>query len=179
MKGAMDIFWRQGFKATNLPDLLKAMGLTRGSFYKAFGDKEKVYLGALEMYDQQVISGTVQKLGSCRGGAASDCLLQLFSGSGDGRRGCFLCNAIVELGADNAKVADKANAMTDRLRGAILDVLMRYDVTGRAGDAAQTADLILHLYFGYQALGKAGESGQDWSVYLEQLVDNSPKGLPG
>lgn len=173
MKGAMDIFWRQGFKATNLPDLLKAMGLTRGSFYKAFGDKEKVYLGALEMYDQQVISGTVQKLGSCRGGAASDCLLQLFSGSGDGRRGCFLCNAIVELGADNAKVADKANAMTARLRGAILDVLLRHGIKGRAADAAQTADLILHLYFGYQALGKAAECTSDWQGHLQGLLDHA------
>ena len=36
LDGAMHIFWRQGYGATNLPDLLNAMGLTRGSFYKAY-----------------------------------------------------------------------------------------------------------------------------------------------
>ena len=54
--GAMQIFWRQGYKATNLPDLLAAMGLTRGSFYKAYGDKQAVFLEALDHYDREVVS---------------------------------------------------------------------------------------------------------------------------
>ena len=63
LEGAMQIFWRQGYGATNLPDLLKAMGLTRGSFYKAFGDKRSVYLEALKRYDENNISAAVQLLG--------------------------------------------------------------------------------------------------------------------
>ncbi len=59
VEGAMQIFWRQGYGATNLPDLLTAMGLTRGSFYKAFKDKRAVYLAALQRYDEQVIGGAV------------------------------------------------------------------------------------------------------------------------
>ena len=67
LKGATDIFWRQGYKATNLPDLLAAMGLTRGSFYKAFRDKESVYLQALDHYDRSVVTPTVNRLDMCYG----------------------------------------------------------------------------------------------------------------
>ena len=63
LRGAMDVFWTQGYRATNLPDLLKAMGLTRGSFYQAFGDKEAAYLNALDYYDSDIIK-EVDALGS-------------------------------------------------------------------------------------------------------------------
>ena len=62
LNGAMEIFWRQGYKATNLPDLLSAMGLTRGSFYKAFHDKRAVYLDVLDLYDESVVQGAVDML---------------------------------------------------------------------------------------------------------------------
>ena len=43
-----------------------------------------------------------------------------------------------------------------------------------AGDAAQTADLILHLCFGYQAMGKSGAPQGDWSRHLVGLVGEMP-----
>ena len=171
----MDIFWRQGYLATNLPDLLDAMGLTRGSFYKAFKDKERAYLAALDHYDTHVISTAVRALQGCATPEAQDCLSLLFTSAKDPRRGCFICNAMVELAPDNPSVAAKANAMTSRLRDAILEVLTRYGISGRTGDAVATADLILHLYFGYQAMGKAGARNIDWASHLRELLwSNDP-----
>ena len=171
VQGAMEIFWRRGYLATNLPDLLIAMGLTRGSFYKAFRDKESAYLAALDHYDKVVVSKAVQALGNCTGPDANSCLSLLFAPAKDPRRGCFICNAMVELAPDNSSVSDKANAMADRLRVAIHGVLERYGARGRAGDAAETADLILHLYFGHQAMGKSGGHGADWAGHLRHLLD--------
>ena len=167
IRGAMEIFWRQGYKATNLPDLLDAMGLTRGSFYKAFGDKESVYLATLDHYGREVISAGETMLASCNDATASDCLSRLFDAATDAKKGCFLCNAIVELGADNADVAERCSLMTGRLRNAIRGVLVRYDASATPDT---TADLILHLYFGYQALGKAGGMRADWKRHLDDLI---------
>ena len=172
LDGAMDIFWRQGFKATNLPDLLTAMGLTRGSFYKAFGEKESVYIAALDRYDQRVISKGVAALDACEGPRAEDCLSLLFSGGADQRRGCFICNAMVEMAPDNPVVARKASAMADRLRDAIQRVLDRHGVAGGGGKTA-TADLVLHLYFGQQATGKAGYGGLNWRAQLSRLLQDT------
>lgn len=168
--GAMEIFWRNGYVATNLPDLLNAMGLTRGSFYKAFKDKETAYLAALDRYDEAVVSKAVQALETCESDDPETCFSVLFSSSKDVRRGCFICNAMVELGPDNPSVAQKANAMAERLRKAILGVLVKRDVVGSAKNAVTTADLILHLYFGHQAIGKGGENLDDWQTHLHGLL---------
>lgn len=170
IEGAMTIFWRQGFQCTNLPDLLRAMGLTRGSFYKAYRDKESAYRAALDRYDMTVVSSTVQTLENCDAPDADGCLSKLFTGNPDPRRGCFICNAMVELAPDDPVVAAKANAMADRLRGAILAVLSRYGAVGSTGEAAKTADLILHLYFGHQAMGKSGGASSDWQAHLRGLL---------
>ncbi|MCV6546005.1 MAG: TetR/AcrR family transcriptional regulator, partial [Cohaesibacter sp.] len=81
LHGAMDIFWVQGYAATNLPDLLKAMGITRGSFYKAFVDKRSVYLAALDFYDQNVVSSAVTLLQNASEPTLTANLMLLFGGS--------------------------------------------------------------------------------------------------
>ena len=170
LKGATDVFWRQGYKATNMPDLLRAMGLTRGSFYKAFRDKESTYLRALDFYDTHVLSGAVARLDACGGPDTWTCLAPLFKGPADGRWGCFICNAMVERAPDSPAVAARTNAMAARLRDAIAGVLRRSGA-GRPGeDPAETADLILHLYFGHQAIGRAGAAGADWAARLRHLL---------
>ena len=47
---AMDVFWRKGFEGTSLADLTKAMGINPPSLYAAFGDKEHLFLEAVERY---------------------------------------------------------------------------------------------------------------------------------
>lgn len=47
---AMEIFWTQGYEATSYTDLTTHVGLHPGSLYRAFGDKQAIFLRALEHY---------------------------------------------------------------------------------------------------------------------------------
>ncbi|HTU68968.1 MAG TPA: TetR/AcrR family transcriptional regulator [Candidatus Baltobacteraceae bacterium] len=47
---AAGVFWRAGYEATSIPELEAATGLGRGSLYNAFGDKERLFLAALDRY---------------------------------------------------------------------------------------------------------------------------------
>jgi len=47
---AMRVFWRKGYNGTALSDLTQAMGINRPSLYAAFGNKEKLFLRALDRY---------------------------------------------------------------------------------------------------------------------------------
>ena len=49
----MHLFWRQGYEATSVSDLTRAMGINPPSLYAAFGDKEQLYLEALGRYQQR------------------------------------------------------------------------------------------------------------------------------
>ena len=46
----MELFWRQGYEATSIADLTRAMGNNPPSLYAAFGDKERLFLEAVERY---------------------------------------------------------------------------------------------------------------------------------
>lgn len=47
---ALELFWRQGYEGTSLADLAAAMGINRPSLYAAFGNKESLFLKALDRY---------------------------------------------------------------------------------------------------------------------------------
>jgi AcrR family transcriptional regulator len=50
LQRAMELFWRQGYESTSINDLTSALEITAPSLYAAFGDKERLYLEAVERY---------------------------------------------------------------------------------------------------------------------------------
>jgi len=50
LERAMHLFWQKGYESTTVHDLTLAMGITAPSLYSAFGDKEQLYLEAVERY---------------------------------------------------------------------------------------------------------------------------------
>ena len=54
---AMRLFWRHGYDGTSLRDLGQELGLKPGSLYAAFGDKQSLFLRALDRYCQGQAAG--------------------------------------------------------------------------------------------------------------------------
>src|SRR5436309_14908630 len=52
LEQAIDVFWRHGYEATSISDLTSAMGINPPSLYAAFGDKETLFMEAVERYQQ-------------------------------------------------------------------------------------------------------------------------------
>lgn len=50
LEKAMHVFWERGYDAASISDLTAAMGITPPSLYTAFGDKEHLFLEAVEFY---------------------------------------------------------------------------------------------------------------------------------
>jgi TetR/AcrR family transcriptional regulator, transcriptional repressor for nem operon len=50
---ATEVFWKRGFEATSIGDLVEALGIGRQSLYDTFGDKHALYLAALDRYRQR------------------------------------------------------------------------------------------------------------------------------
>jgi AcrR family transcriptional regulator len=49
---AVRLFWERGYEGTSLADLTDAMGISKPSFYAAFGDKEQLFRRALDRYTE-------------------------------------------------------------------------------------------------------------------------------
>jgi AcrR family transcriptional regulator len=50
LEKAMHVFWERGYEGASVADLTAAMGITPPSLYTAFGDKERLFLEAMEAY---------------------------------------------------------------------------------------------------------------------------------
>jgi AcrR family transcriptional regulator len=50
VEAAMGVFWEKGYEGASLRDLTKAMGIDRKSMYLTLGDKEALFLKALDRY---------------------------------------------------------------------------------------------------------------------------------
>lgn len=50
LERALTVFWRKGYEGASLPELTRAMGISRPSMYAAFGNKEQLFRRALDRY---------------------------------------------------------------------------------------------------------------------------------
>jgi TetR/AcrR family transcriptional repressor of nem operon len=122
----MELFWRQGYKATTVRDLAGAMGINHFSLYDTFGDKQALYVKAIERYRERVTGELIELLGrgeGLRAIAAYFARLAELLSSPAGRRGCLVQNATVERAALDPAVAVRTRAanraVEDALHGAL------------------------------------------------------------
>ena len=52
LDAALAVFWRNGYQGASMTELTQAMGISKPSLYTAFGNKEQLYLTALERYHE-------------------------------------------------------------------------------------------------------------------------------
>lgn len=146
LDGAMNAFWKRGYEATSLTDLMDATGLAKGSIYKAFDDKHNLFMRALKRYLDQVYQDTIQTLE----GTASPTeglrqwLTTLIFGichDQESQRGCFAINSVVELAPHDEEVAQILEAHFNRMRHVITQLIERGQKTGEFQTAQAARDL--------------------------------------
>ncbi|SFJ27237.1 TetR/AcrR family transcriptional regulator [Jannaschia pohangensis] len=150
LAGAMDVFWEHGYAGAALPDLLDGMGITRGSLYKAFGDKKTLFLAILDRYDREAVTAAVNILSdpSRPGPARVAALFEVVLGMADDgdRRGCLLCAAASGPAASDRQIGVVVQAMLARMR----------DGFEQATGDRDTAEMLLIHYVGLRSLVRGG-----------------------
>lgn len=123
---AMDLFWRKGYEATSVDDLLTTMGISRASLYATFGDKHRLYERALDLYYEKHGAPIVAALSGPGGieerlGAALRVVIE-DARRGD-RRGCMATNTLVELANLDPPLRRTSRRMLDELERVLLETL--------------------------------------------------------
>ena len=112
MNRALALFWRKGYQATSLADLLAAMTISRSSFYAAFTDKRSLFIECLDLFSARTLD-MLQ-----RGRAEMppiDALQNFFERSFIGARGakghwgCMLVNTVLEMADIDSELAARAS----------------------------------------------------------------------
>ena len=109
---ALSLFWRQGYQATTVAELLQTMGIGRSSFYAAFTDKRTFFIECLDLWAARTLD-LLQRARMER--PPVDALQDFFERSFVGARGakahwgCMLVNTVLEMAGVDDELAARAS----------------------------------------------------------------------
>lgn len=161
LDAAMQLFWRKGYGATSMRDLLDGMGIGRGSFYDTFGDKHALFLAALDRFEE----ARTGWIGDALAGSGMAGIEKVFRRTVEGmtgsepRRGCLLANTAVELAPRDPEVAEKISRHVRRTEEAFAGALARAQERGEVReerDPRALARFLVSNLHGLRVLARAG-----------------------
>ncbi|MFD8390925.1 TetR/AcrR family transcriptional regulator [Streptomyces sp. NPDC059680] len=163
LQSALELFWRRGYEATSMTDLVERLGIGRASLYATFGNKHELYLKALERYEESGLGRIVRELS--RPGAALPAVravVRRYAAEAADERlrlnGCLITNTAAELAPHDPAAARRVERNWDHLETLLHSTLVRAQNQGElpAGrDPLALARTLLVLMQGLRVVGKA------------------------
>lgn len=161
LEKAMQLFWKQGYHATSIQDLVDYLGINRASLYDTYGGKKPLFYRAFQHYRQSNVQGISTFLGrhsNVKAGFRAMFQAAIEESVSDkDRKGCFVVNATTELvpGDEELEKILIAN------KKAFEDVFFEYLSQGAAKgeipvhkDLKSLASLIFTMYAGIKVVSK-------------------------
>ena len=167
LEAAMQVFWLRGYEATSLQELLKAMELSKSSFYQGFGGKRELFLRCVNRYCEGMSAKLLTMLEEAASGRAFIERLLLNSASEarrtDIRRGCLLMNTATEFALKDPEIAARVGTGFEGLRGILTAAIVRGQKEGeirRDEDAGALASYLISSLGGIKTVVKGGADEQ-------------------
>ena len=174
---AVQLFWERGYEGTSLADLEAHLGLGRQSLYNTFGDKQTLFLKALERYQRAVGEGVIAHLTAP--GAGLEAIRAFFRASVESltapgpRRACLIANTILERGSQDADALVRCNHARAALERALRRSLAQAKLHGELAedlDVEATATLLVIQHYGLGVLAKTGATAGELHAAVEVLL---------
>jgi len=158
---AMNLFWKQGYSATSVQDLVSHLGINRASIYDTFGDKDKLFKKSFQLYRKQSSEGLIQFFENKQNVKIG--FLELFKNAiqeavnDKERKGCFVVNTITELVPND----ESLNEVLEINKQDFINIFFEYLKKGKESGQLKTnqdlkslATLFYTLYNGIRVVSK-------------------------
>ncbi|GAA2583960.1 TetR/AcrR family transcriptional regulator [Actinomadura fulvescens] len=168
---ALEVFWRQGYEGTALSDLTEAMGINKPSLYAAYGNKEALFLKALDRYSAGPASYVRKALAEPTARATAETLMRgavelVTSAPG----GCMIVQGALATGEHGTSVREVLNA---HRRSGHAAIRTRFERAQTEGDLPADADpdalarLVWTAASGFSVQATSGATAEE----LHKVVD--------
>jgi len=178
---AMATFWQHGYQVTSLDDLTEVMGITRPSLYAAFGDKEILFLKAIDRYREKFASyaGNVLKEEADAKSAMTEMLNRIADQLTNTSlpRGCLVANSTLECNRQSDAIDRKLVECLAVAEAAIYNRLRQAQVEGNLpaqADPRSLAQFYNGVIQGMAVLAKA----QADPVMIRNIVNTAMRAWP-
>jgi TetR/AcrR family transcriptional regulator, transcriptional repressor for nem operon len=158
---AMALFWRHGYQATSIQDLVEATGVNRGSLYATFGDKCGLFLAVLDHYSDRIARPLMAELENPDPRRAIEAMFEsIIRRTSDPTwpRGCLDTNTSLECPGAGDDIGRKIAERMGLQESAIYQVLRRAQSDGsldRDQDTRALARFFVGVAQGLNVVNKA------------------------
>ncbi|PCJ47033.1 MAG: hypothetical protein COA74_12550 [Gammaproteobacteria bacterium] len=176
---SMLLFWHQGYQGSSMRDLGKVTHLNPGSLYGSFGNKNQLFLLALEYYYKQLTKGINTSLKSSK---SNNSILNGFfqtivtENESSDVKGCLLVNSLLEL-ANDADMQSHIAAMFTGIEEMFYWVIISGQKAGdfnKQLDPREMAQYLINNYFGIRVQCMTGQTSDYLSnnirYFLQRLI---------
>ncbi len=159
LEKAMSLFWRNGYKATSVSDLVRETGLNTASMYKEFGGKDGLFLEALEYYRDHVIRPRYKILIDNPNLSGVEMFLRnVMTGAAKAEyKGCLMMNHLAQKHVISADAAKQVGAFCAEIESLIENALRNAQSEGGIGldkDPKQLASFVVFSVHGAVLYGR-------------------------
>lgn len=177
LERAMHLFWKQGYAATSVQDLVKHLGINRASIYDTYGDKENLFLEAFALYRKTSIQGLkdfLDKHIDVRSGFKKLFEAAIEESVNDtDKRGCFAVNTTTELIPGDDRILSILEENRASLEKLFLNYLKRGAKAGQLSkdkDLKALATLLYTLFNGIKVVSKVNSNKKTLKASIKQIM---------
>ncbi|MFF7535186.1 TetR/AcrR family transcriptional regulator [Streptomyces bobili] len=182
-----DRFWTTGFDGTSTYDLMDATGLGKGSIYKAFGNKNALYVRVFSDYCQGIVAQAREELREGPDSVLTSPMARLERyvvsladafATESPRRGCFLTKGTADRAGEDDMVAGTARRAFEDLAGALASAIRDAQDAGEVAehaDATALGYLLLSVIRGIDNMAQAGVDATTLRQTARQVLDLIPR----
>lgn len=161
LEKAMNLFWKSGYHATSFEVLVKHLGISRSSVYDTYGNKETLFLKAIQHYrstNQKLVNEFLYSHENVKEGISALFKRAIQQSTVDkDRKGCFVVNTATELLPNDGHIKKLVQQNQTDFEKVFLDYLQLGVEKGqitKGKDLKAIATLLFTLYNGLQVVTK-------------------------
>ena len=164
LEAAMQQFWRAGYEATSLQDLLEVMHLSKSSLYQTFGSKHELFLRSIDFYQQSLVDEIHKSLINSR---TSKTFLKnllenvIAEAALKKKKGCLLVNTVNELSYRDKKVSKAVSVAFNNVENVIQLAVEQGKKEGTIKTSVRTETLVNYIITNISGLRTMVKSGVD------------------
>ncbi|RJG47915.1 TetR/AcrR family transcriptional regulator [Motilimonas pumila] len=177
LSAATQVFWQNGYAGTSLADLTVAMGINKPSLYACFGNKEALFIKALDYYKQRIVAPAFEPLWSESGSSKQKLHQCLCAFAGiltlpEKPAGCFVSTCTAEsCSLAMPKQAQQALQQAGLQSQSMLLQFFEQEIAeGRLAISCQPKDLVEYTLTFIHGMAVQAKAGKDQQA-LARLAD--------
>ena len=181
LAAALAVFWAKGYEGASMTELTAAMGISKPSLYAAFGNKERLFHRALDLYEAEKLAYTREALRQPTARAVAEHFMRgaiAAQTSSCDPKGCLGVIGTVACGAEAESIKAEVIKRRASSSSALLDRFRQAQRDGDLPDRIEPEALAQYLFTILQGMAVQAGAGAT-RADLEQVLETSLLIWPG